>query len=45
MMEVNKNDEDLRKMIAYLSESNDPDTLENYYQSFKKIQRDNLKWF
>ena len=43
-MEIKDPDKDLKEMIAYLSESDDPHTLEGYLQTFKAIERNKLRW-
>lgn len=43
-MENQDPDKDLKEIIAYLAESDDPDTLEGYYQTFKAIERNKFKW-
>ena len=43
-MENQDPNKELKEMIAYLAQSDDPDTLEGYYQTFKAIERNKLKW-
>jgi hypothetical protein len=38
-------DKDLKEMIAYLADTDDPETIANYYATFKEIEKQKFRWF
>ena len=37
-------DKDLREMIVYLAQTDDPETINGYLQTFKAIEKSRLNW-
>ena len=44
LMENKDPDKDLKEMIAYLSSTDDPETIANYYATFKEIEKQKFRW-
>ena len=43
-MEINPHDKDLKEMIVYLAQTDDPETINGYLQTFKAIEKKRFSW-